>query len=407
MNSAGRDLSPKTIAPAITGADSKEDERAMVFPDFDPVLLQIGPIAIRWYALAYVAGILLGWWYALRLVRNEKIWAPVQPPLTKVQIDDLVLWSTLGIIVGGRLGSVIFYNTEMIWTRPIEIVQVWKGGMSFHGGFIGVALAIFFYARSQKIPVLRLADLVAPCVPFGLFFGRIANFINSELWGRETDVPWGISPRLGEPARHPSQLYEAALEGVLLFLILRLATHRFGQLRNKGALTGLFMLTYGVFRILVEQVREPDANLSGWPFGLTMGIVLSVPMALIGLWLLVRSQNGGKVVLASVPPSARQSAEPAIASAAAVPPVIEAVMPVAEIAPPATPKAKPKPKVAPKPKASPAAKTPSARKPAAKAAVAKPADKPVAKSSKPRAAAKPATTTAAKPKPKPKPKPKS
>jgi phosphatidylglycerol:prolipoprotein diacylglycerol transferase len=382
----------------------------MVFPDFDPVLLQIGPIAIRWYALAYVAGILLGWWYALRLVKNQKIWAPIQPPVDKVQIDDLVLWSTLGVIVGGRLGSVLFYNTEMIWNAPLEIFMVWKGGMSFHGGFIGVALAIFFYARSQKIPVLRLSDLVAPCVPFGLFFGRIANFINSELWGRETDVPWGISPRLGEPARHPSQLYEAALEGVLLFIILRLATHRFSQLRKKGAVTGLFMLCYGVFRILVEQVRQPDANLSGWPFGLTMGIVLSVPMALIGLWLLVRSQKDGEVALASVDPAARQSAEPAIASAAAVPPVIEAVMPVAEIAP-AKVKAAPKPKAASKPKAStPAKAAPKAatKAVAAKAAPAKPAAKATAKPkatpAKPKPAAKPAAKTPTKPKPKPKPK---
>jgi phosphatidylglycerol:prolipoprotein diacylglycerol transferase len=324
-----------------------------------------------------------------------------------VQIDDLVLWSTLGIIVGGRLGSVIFYNTEMIWKAPLEIFMVWKGGMSFHGGFVGVALAIFFYARSQKVPVLRLSDLVAPCVPFGLFFGRIANFINSELWGRETDVPWGISPRLGEPARHPSQLYEAALEGILLFIVLRLATHRFGQLRKKGAVTGLFMLCYGVFRILVEQVRQPDANLSGWPFGLTMGIVLSVPMALIGLWLLVRAQKDGEAVPAMARSTARAPAETAIPSAAGVPPVIEAAMPVAEIAP-TTPAAKPKaaPRPQPKPKATTTTKTPAARKAAPKTAAkpvaAKPAAKPAAKS-----AARPAAGGSAKPKPKPKPKPKS
>lgn len=319
----------------------------MVFPDFDPVLFQIGPLAIRWYALAYVAGILLGWWYAMRLIRNEALWKPVAAPLNKEQIDDLVLWSTLGVIVGGRLGSVLFYNTEMLWAAPLEIFMVWKGGMSFHGGFIGVCLAVFFYARSRKIEVLRVADLVAPCVPFGLFFGRIANFINSELWGRPTDAPWGISPRAGEDARHPSQLYEAALEGLLLFIILRLATHRFGQLQRRGALTGLFMLCYAIFRILVEQVREPDANLSGWPFGLTMGVVLSIPMALIGLWLLVRAQKTGDAPSAT---TTSPDVEPAIASAAAVPPVIEAVMPVAEIRPASTPDAAPKPKPTPKPK---------------------------------------------------------
>jgi phosphatidylglycerol:prolipoprotein diacylglycerol transferase len=283
--------------------------------------------------------------------------------------------------------------------------MVWKGGMSFHGGFIGVALAIFFYARSQKIPVLRLSDLVAPCVPFGLFFGRIANFINSELWGRPTDLPWGISPRPGEPTLHPSQLYEATLEGIVLFLILRVATHRFGQLRRKGAVTGLFMLCYGVFRILVEQVRQPDANLSGWPFGLTMGIVLSVPMALIGLWLLVRSRKDSEAAPQAPARRADEPAQSAIASAAAVPPVIEAVMPVAEIAPAATPKAQPRAKAPAKPRTTAKPKAAAApAKPAAKAAP-KATAKPAAKSAPAKAAApKPAAKAAAKPKPKPKPK---
>ena len=263
----------------------------MPFPHFDPVLIHIGPLAIRWYALAYIAGILLGWWYCARLVKRTDLWAPAAPPISARQIDDLVLWITVGVIVGGRAGSVLFYGGDTYAKNPLDVFAIWKGGMSFHGGFLGVTIALLVYSLVNKIDMLRLADLVAPCVPFGLFFGRIANFINGELWGRPTTLPWGIifpnAP--GDQPRHPSQLYEAALEGLLLFLILRLATHRLRWLRRQGAVTGLFVMVYGLFRILLENVRQPDQGLDNFPLGLTMGMILSTPMVIVGAWLIWRA----------------------------------------------------------------------------------------------------------------------
>jgi phosphatidylglycerol:prolipoprotein diacylglycerol transferase len=262
------------------------------FPNIDPVLLQIGPLAIRWYALAYVAGILLGWRYTVALTRNLKIWRGAAPAANEKQVDDLVLWLTLGIIVGGRLGYVLFYKPALFWTDPVEIVRTWNGGMSFHGGLIGVTLALAGFAIANRIDLLRLADLTAPCVPIGLFFGRVANFINGELWGRPTTLPWGmVFPRAGEEPRHPSQLYQAALEGVALFLVLRWATHGARLLPRKGAVTGIFLCCYGLFRILLENVREPDRDMPAFPFGLTMGIMLSVPMLLVGLGLILYSRT--------------------------------------------------------------------------------------------------------------------
>jgi phosphatidylglycerol:prolipoprotein diacylglycerol transferase len=262
------------------------------FPNFDPVLIQIGPLAIRWYALAYVAGILLGWRYAVGLVRDARLWGATPPPANPEQVDDLVLWITLGIILGGRLGYVLFYAPQLIWMEPMEVFRVWHGGMSFHGGFLGVAVALLAFARARKIAFFRLTDMVAPAVPIGLMFGRIANFINGELWGRATDAPWGvIFPAGGPVARHPSQIYEALLEGLALFLILRLATHKRLWLRTKGAVTGLFLAGYGLFRISLETVREPDAFLPDFPLGLTMGMMLSVPMLVLGLWLIWRARR--------------------------------------------------------------------------------------------------------------------
>jgi phosphatidylglycerol:prolipoprotein diacylglycerol transferase len=259
------------------------------FPNFDPVLVQIGPFAIRWYALAYVAGILLGWRYAVSLVKNERLWGGQTPTLTPLQIDDLILWITLGVILGGRLGYVLFYSTSLFWTDPLEILKVWHGGMSFHGGLIGVTVALISFAVTQKVEVFRLSDLVAPAVPIGLFFGRIANFINGELWGRPTTVPWGIIfPNAGPEPRHPSQLYEATLEGLVLFIILRIATHRLKWLQRRGAVTGLFLVCYALARISLENVREPDRFMPHFPLGLTMGMMLSIPMALFGLFLLWR-----------------------------------------------------------------------------------------------------------------------
>jgi phosphatidylglycerol:prolipoprotein diacylglycerol transferase len=263
------------------------------FPDFDPVIFQIGPFALRWYALAYVAGIVLGWLYGVRLIKSASIWRGGTAPITQQQADDLILWITIGIILGGRLGYVLFYRPDLIWRDPLQILQLWNGGMAFHGGALGVIVAVTIYARRQKVDLLRLGDLVAPCVPFGLFFGRIANFINGELWGRPTSAPWGvIFPSSGDGlARHPSQLYEAALEGVVLFLILLWATHVAKLLPRRGMLTGLFLFYYGVFRILVELVREPDFHMPAFPLGLSMGMLLSVPMVVAGAWLMWRARR--------------------------------------------------------------------------------------------------------------------
>jgi phosphatidylglycerol---prolipoprotein diacylglyceryl transferase len=284
---------------------------ALPFPDIPPQALEIpriklgglalGPFAIRWYALAYIAGILLGWRYAVGLVRNTRVWGGSRPAATPLQIDDLILWITLGIILGGRVGYILFYMLPLASGRailaadPLEAVKLWHGGMSFHGGAIGVALAVLLFARAQKLSLLSLADTVAPAVPIGLGFGRIANFINGELWGRVTNLPWGMvfcgrhiptdeygNCVAGLQPRHPSQIYEACLEGLALFLILRLATHRWGWLRRPGATTGLFLACYGVFRIALERVRMPDAGLRDLPFGLTVGTLLSVPMVVIG-----------------------------------------------------------------------------------------------------------------------------
>ena len=278
----------------------------MPFPEFDPVLFSIGPLDIRWYALAYVAGIVLGWWYANRLARNNAIWQPRKPPVTPLQLDDLVLWITLGIILGGRFGYALFYKPSLyaqVVSGPdnFALFRLWDGGMSFHGGLIGVTLAIVWFARRNKVPLLSLGDLVAPVVPLGLFFGRIANFINGELWGRPTDAPWGmvfcndtILDLYGQcPAglvpRHPSQLYEAALEGIVLAVILWLAVFKGRLLAKPGYVTGLFLFGYGLARASLETVRQPDFGMENLPLGLTMGMMLSIPMMIIGAWLIWRA----------------------------------------------------------------------------------------------------------------------
>jgi len=279
------------------------------FPEFDPVWFSIGPLPIRWYALAYVSGIVLGWWYAGRLARREALWAPRRSPVTTLQLDDLVLWITLGIILGGRFGYALFYKPAMYahlftgqnWAERLELFQLWTGGMSFHGGFLGVVVALILFARKHRINMLSLGDLVAPVVPIGLFFGRLANFINGELWGRETTVPWAVrfcNARIeqmygfcpaGDLPRHPSQLYEAGLEGLLLFGLLSLGIWKFRLLAKPGYITGLFLVGYGVSRALLETVRQPDLGLDALPFGLTMGMILSTPMMLVGAWLVWRA----------------------------------------------------------------------------------------------------------------------
>ena len=280
----------------------------MQFPNFDPVLFSIGPLDIRWYALAYVAGIVLGWWYANRLARNNAVWQPGKPPVTTLQLDDLVLWVTLGIILGGRFGYALFYKPSLygqLVAGPdnLALFRLWDGGMSFHGGLIGVSLAIVWFARRNKVRLLSLGDLVAPVVPIGLFFGRIANFINGELWGRPTDAPWGmvfcndtILDLYGQcPAglvpRHPSQLYEAALEGVLLAVILWLAVFKGRLLAKPGYVTGIFLFGYGLARASLETVRQPDFGMENLPLGLTMGMMLSIPMMIIGAWLIWRARS--------------------------------------------------------------------------------------------------------------------
>ena len=261
----------------------------MPFPHFNPILVQIGPFAIRWYALAYIAGIIIGWRYVAGLAKAGRLWPLRGPAANGAQIDDLVLWITVGVIVGGRLGHVFFYTPDIIWKDPLEIFKTWHGGMSFHGGAIGVVIAIVGFARVNRLDIFRLGDLVAPAVPIGLFFGRIANFINGELWGRPTDAPWGIVfPGAGPLPRHPSQLYEAALEGVVLFLVLRWATHGAKLLNRRGVVAGMFFVGYGLFRIALENVREPDDYMPNFPLGLTMGMMLSTPMLLFGAWLIWR-----------------------------------------------------------------------------------------------------------------------
>lgn len=256
---------------------------AIPFPAIDPVAISIGPLSIRWYALAYIGGLMLGWWYMRRLVRDEALWVSVKAP-TEEGLDDLLLYMALGIVIGGRLGEVLFYNLPYFLANPGEILQVWNGGMSFHGGLIGAALAAAIFARRQGILVRTVFDLCSTVVPIGLLLGRIANFINGELWGRAADVPWAvIFPHAGPEPRHPSQLYEAALEGLVLLVLLFWAARRFGFVRP-GLLTGIFGMGYGVARFVSEFFREPDEHI-GFLAGqwLTMGMALSIPVFLVGL----------------------------------------------------------------------------------------------------------------------------
>jgi phosphatidylglycerol:prolipoprotein diacylglycerol transferase len=259
---------------------------SLAYPSIDPVLITIGPVSIRWYALAYIAGLVLGWAYARALVRQKTFWGGAVP-LDPLDIDDLLIYAAMGVILGGRLGYVLFYNPGFYLAHPAEIFTVWKGGMSFHGGLAGTALAIYFLARRSRISVLTLADVSAAAVPVGLFLGRIANFIKPELWGRPTDVPWAmVFPGAGPFPRHPSQLYEAGLEGFVLFLVLYIAVH-LGALRRPGLVAGLFAVGYGIARITCEFFREPDSQLGFLFGGATMGMLLSVPLIAIGVALIV------------------------------------------------------------------------------------------------------------------------
>ncbi|MCR4265768.1 prolipoprotein diacylglyceryl transferase [Nitratireductor sp. ZSWI3] len=265
---------------------------ALAFPNIDPVAVQIGPLAIHWYGLGYVVGILLGWWYARRLVGNRRLWAGGQPPLSAHDLDDFVLWAAAGIVAGGRIGYVLFYDLARYLQNPLDIFALWQGGMSFHGGLLGVTLAMILFAMRRGVNAWSLFDTISAVVPIGLGLVRVANFINSELWGRVTDVPWAfVFPNGGPEPRHPSQLYEAALEGLVLFLALRILTHVSLKLKMPGFVAGAFICGYGLSRIFVEFFRVPDAQLGylagGW---LTMGMVLSTPMVLIGVWAMLRAR---------------------------------------------------------------------------------------------------------------------
>lgn len=287
------------------------------FPDLSPELFSISlfgfEFALRWYALAYIAGILIAWRMALVALRRPALWAGESPPMTARQLEDLLTWIIIGVILGGRLGFVLFYQPAYYLQNPVEILKVWQGGMSFHGGLLGVVLAALFFARRHGIPVLPLADMIAHTVPPGLFLGRLANFVNAELWGRPSDLPWAVvfpGPAaqncpdvVGLCARHPSQLYEAALEGLLLGGLLLWMVYRRGAFRAPGRVLGTFLAGYGASRFVVEFFRQPDAQFVtpdnplglAWyvgGYGLTMGQLLSLPMVALGLFFLLRARRG-------------------------------------------------------------------------------------------------------------------
>lgn len=303
-------------------------EAALPFPSIEPEIIRFGPVAIRWYALAYIAGLLLGWYYILRLLRNQSLWAAIPfkgvPPASADNIGDLFVWITLGVIIGGRLGFVIFYGIlycgfadelgtacrGLPWgfvENPLRIIAAWEGGMSFHGGLIGVVTAVILFCRRHNLQLFVVSDLIAAAAPIGLFFGRLANFINAELWGKITDVSWGVvfcndvvrrnyggCPAGTEP-RHPSQIYEAILEGVVLFMILRVAMVHFGMHRRPGLVTAGFMVGYGVFRFVVEFFRFSEAKIYSW---FSVGQALSIPMLLAAAlfaWYAYRASNAKSV----------------------------------------------------------------------------------------------------------------
>jgi len=259
----------------------------LLFPQFDPVIVQIGPFGIRWYALAYIVGLVLGWRLLRHLVRLTPAVA------TPLQADDFLTWATLGVVLGGRLGYVLFYQPGVYLAHPGMIFAVWEGGMSFHGGALGVAIAIIWFCRRNAIPLLGFGDRVAVCAPIGLGLGRIANFINGELWGRPAPdwLPWAmIFPNAGPMPRHPSQIYQALMEGLVLFVVM-FALSRSEAIRARfGCLGGTFLIGYGIARIIGEMFREPDAFLGFLFAGATMGQLLSIPMVILGAWMILRTR---------------------------------------------------------------------------------------------------------------------
>jgi len=265
---------------------------ALPFPQFDPVALAIGPVEVKWYGLAYMAGLLLGWLYIRRLVATPSLWPFGKSPFTVSKVDDLLLFITLGVVVGGRLGFVFLYEPGYYLANPLEIVAVWKGGMAFHGALLGCGVAVYLFAWVNSTSARSAMDVCAAAVPIGLLFGRLANFINGELFGRPTSMSWGMIfpsakfeyPAIEPTARHPSQLYEAALEGLALFVVLRILTHSKGALQSPGLTTGIFLIGYGCGRSFAELFRQFDPLHAFSAYGLTPGIVYSIPMILLGIW---------------------------------------------------------------------------------------------------------------------------
>jgi phosphatidylglycerol---prolipoprotein diacylglyceryl transferase len=268
---------------------------ALPFPAINPVLIQLGPLAIRWYGLSYIAGLILGWALIRRILVADSLWRGAPRP-TPASIDDLLVYCALGVIIGGRLGNVLFYDPAYYFAHPVEIFKIWEGGMAFHGGLIGAVIGILLFSWRYSAPALTVFDLACLVAPIGIFFVRIANFIKPELWGRPTDMPWAvIFPGSDGLPRHPSQIYEALLEGLAAFVILSIAA-RFGALRRPGLLAGAFGVLYGLARIFCEFYRDPDPRLEDLGGGLTMGMVLSAPLVIIGLGLIgwsLRKVRGG------------------------------------------------------------------------------------------------------------------
>ena len=287
------------------------------FPNLSPEIFSISlfgtEFALRWYALAYIAGILIAWYLAARAVKRPALWPNETAPVTPRQVEDLMTWIILGVILGGRLGYVLFYQPSVYLENPAQILRIWEGGMAFHGGLLGVVVATWLYARAQNIDKLQIADLVAHTVAPGLLLGRLANFVNAELWGRATDLPWGVAfpgraaqdcgQALGEIcARHPSQLYEAAMEGLILGALILWMVYRRNAFHAPGRILGTFLAGYGIARFIVEFFRQPDAQFisDGNPlglawqiggYGLTQGQALSVPMIALGLWFILRARH--------------------------------------------------------------------------------------------------------------------
>ncbi len=265
---------------------------AIPYPNIDPVAFSLGPVSVKWYGLAYMAGLLLGWTYVKRLIANNKLWRANTSPFPVTMVDDLLLFVTLGVVIGGRLGHVLFYEPEYYLSNPSQILKIWQGGMAFHGGALGVTLALWMFSLWRRYSVLSLADVVTAAVPIGLFFGRIANFINSEVVGTVSTVPWAIAfPGYGELPRHPAMLYEALLEGAVLFAILYWMIHKRGSLKLPGMTVGAFLAGYGLFRMFVElfKIEEYRILFEGLP--ITRGMAYSVPMVLVGGYLMWRAKR--------------------------------------------------------------------------------------------------------------------